>query len=222
MAGRATKAGQTKARRLREQHGLGLGGPVPDLLALVEDGVGVPVAIFAALGHDLAGAYVRRGERRLILLNGDDHPVRLRFTLAHELAHHLFHDDARPDTHAGLATAGHWIEVRANAFASQLLMPDEAIDALSPADGLAAVLACAQHFGVSAPAAAFRLADRGRLDEAGLAAVRAQIDAGAHLVRLEAAEPFADSLAAALSDLPRVPPALRGTARPPRPTDPAR
>ena len=205
MAGRASKAGRTKARRLREQYGLGLDGPVPDLLELVEERVGVPVAIFGGL-DELAGAYVCRGERRLILLNGDDHPVRLRFTLAHELAHHLFHDDAQPDTHAGLAVPGHWIEVRANHFAAELLLPEESLE---DAEDLRDVVACAARHGVSAAAAAFRLADCGRL--AAPEEVQAAIATGAHLPLAEAHEPFRDSLVQALESLPRIPAALRGS-----------
>ena len=81
-----------------------IGGTIARVLAEPE------LAIFERLGADVAGAYLSRGPRRVVLLNGSDHVTRLRFTLAHELAHHCFGDDARPDTHAGLARPGHWIE----------------------------------------------------------------------------------------------------------------
>jgi Zn-dependent peptidase ImmA (M78 family) len=133
--GVATKAGITKARRVREELGLGLDGPVPDLLVLAERDLGVPVIIPERLPHDLAGAYLPRDGEPVIFLSGADPPARMRFTLAHELGHHAFFDHRQADTHAGLVSPGHWIEVRANAFAAELLMPAPAVAGYTGAHG---------------------------------------------------------------------------------------
>lgn len=210
--GVARKAGRTKARRLRTQHGVPLDVPLPDVLGLAEDGLGLPVAIFERLGDDLAGAYVRRGDRALVLLNGSDHPVRLRFTLAHEMAHHCFADDAQPDTHAGLTRPGHWIEVRANAFASELLMPADAVErwAREREAGevrLSDLVDVALDFGVSAMVACLRLHDAGLIEDPD--PLRRDIEAGVHRAAFERGDPFQDELLAAVQSLPYVPEALR-------------
>lgn len=214
MAGTSRKAGRTRARRLRADHGIPLDVPLPDVLALAEHDIGVPVAIFERLGDDLAGAYVRRGDRRLILLNGSDHPVRLRFTLAHELGHHCFGDDVQPDTHAGLVGAGHWMEVRANAFASELLMPAEAVERWARRHDLgdvrlADLVEMALAFGVSALVACFRLHDAGLIDDPD--PLRRDIEAGVHRQAFERGAPYGDSLLEAVDHLPYVPASLQGS-----------
>jgi len=214
LAGSARKAGRTKARSLRARHGIPLGVPLPDVLALAEHQLELPVAIFERLGHDLAGAYMCHGRQRLVLLNGSDHPVRLRFTLAHELAHHCFGDDARPDTRAGLARPGHWIEVRANAFAGELLMPEEAVVRWVRERGAASlmlgdVVELAVAFGVSAIVACYRLEEVGAPMDA--ERVKREIDDGLHLEAFERGEPYDDSLLDAVGRLPYIPERLRGS-----------
>src|SRR5688500_11979055 len=93
--------------------------PVPDLLALVEQGHGVPVAVLA-LGAGVAGAYLRRPRGALILLNGTEPAPRLRFTLAHELGHHVLRHGQSVDTPASLAAPARPVEVEANRFAAEL------------------------------------------------------------------------------------------------------
>lgn len=203
------KAGRTKARRVRAAHGIPPEGPLPDILALAD--AEVPVAIFENLAH-VAGAYVCRDDHRLIVLNGSDPPVRLRFTLAHELCHHCFRDDAQPDTHAGLARPGHWIEVRANAFAAELLVPETDIQAWA-ADrddvDLYDVVTLAARYGVSALMMLIRLVTAGApVDEA---AVRARIDANDHLGIAKYFDAVEDDLAEAARTLPRIPAAFDGS-----------
>lgn len=197
MAGRATKAGRTKAHRLRERLGLGLAGPVPDLLAVAERELGVPVVIPERLPDDLAGAYLPRDGHPVILLNGGDSASRLRFTLAHELAHHLFGDDRQADTQAGLVTSGHWMEVRANAFAAELLMPLPAVARYEAT--VASVTALAERFGTSLIASAIRIETAGLATPEAVAALREQLaDAPAPAL-------FEDGIAAAKRALPRCP-----------------
>lgn len=195
--GPASKAGVTKARRVRERAGVGLDGPIPDLLRFAEEDVGVPVVIPERLPGDLAGAYLPRGGRPVILLNGADPAARLRFTLAHELAHHAFRDDRQTDTHAGLVRPGHWIEVRANAFAAELLMP---LPAVSGYEATAAgVVALAERFGTSLLASVIRL------ETAGLATPEEGQALKEGLGELAAPAAFEDGIAAAKRALPRWP-----------------
>ena len=216
MTSVSRKGGRTKARKLRAEHGIAPDVALPDVLELAQ-ATGLQVLIFEHLGNDIAGAYVCRGEERLVLLNGSDHTVRMRFTLAHEIAHHCFHDNAKPDTFEGLLRPppGHWIEVRANAFAGELLVPEAALerfiekrDLCHEAD-LYDVVALALEFGVSTPMAFFRLQDTDvAMDRA---RVRRQIDAGEHLAIWEQGDPFEDSLHAAAQRLPCIPERFRTT-----------
>lgn len=207
--GVAAKAGATKARRLRGRLGLGLDGPIADLLALAERDLGVPVVIPEALPDDLAGAYLPRHGRPVILLNGADAASRMRFTLAHELAHHVFGDHRQADTHAGLVSPGHWIEVRANAFAAELLMPLPAVSEYEAT--LASATALAERFGTSLIASAIRI------ETAGLATPEAIVSLKAELETAPPPAPHEDSITAAKRALPRWPnpnsPLARGLAR---------
>lgn len=205
MAGRATKAGITKARRLREQAGLGLEGPIADLLGLAEDHCGVPVIIPESLPGDLAGAYLPRDGNPVILLNGSDSAPRLRFTLAHELAHHVFGDIRQEDTHAGIVKPGHWIEVRANAFAAELLVPGPAVTAFigDRPVGIDAVVELAGAFGTSLLMSAIRLQTAELATAEQVAALRAEIEADDELVYAPAS--YEDAIAAAKQSLPRTP-----------------
>ena len=208
--GPASKAGVTKARRIRERFGLGLDGPIADLLVLAERELGVPVVIPERLPDDLAGVYLPRDGRPVILLNGADAPARLRFTLAHELGHHAFGDHRQADTHAGLVSPGHWIEVRANAFAAELLMPAPAVAAYTEPT-VATVNEIAARFGTSLLASAIRLQTAGVAGPEQTAVLRAQLD------HAPAPQPYEDAIARAKRSLPRWPnpdsPLARGLVR---------
>jgi Zn-dependent peptidase ImmA (M78 family) len=195
--GRASKAGVTKARRLRERFGLGLERPVPDLLALAERDLGVPVVIPERLPGELAGAYLPRDGEPVIFVSGADPAARMRFTLAHELAHHAFGDSQQADTHAGLVSPGHWIEVRANAFAAELLMPGPGVTRFTEPT-VETVVALAGTFGASLLASAIRLETAGLATPAQVAALKAGLET-------VAAPAYEDSISAAKRALPRWP-----------------
>lgn len=142
------------------RHGLSLGvEPIASMRSLVEAQLCIPV-VHAQLDARIAGATVESNRRRAIVLNVDgrnsDALVR-RSTLAHEVGHLLFDPpqslselrvdeydelDQRPETRADP------VEQRANAFAVQLLAPQEAAVARfnSSRDLFEGVL---DHFGVS-------------------------------------------------------------------------
>lgn len=152
---------------LRSQHVSS--APVPiDRIAKAQ---GVHIR-YAALDDGLSGmAFVRDGQR-VIAVNALHHLHRQRFTIAHELAHHVLHADilANGDVHvdrvilhrAALAASGiDKIEIAANVFASELLMPEFLIRQIGIVVDMldeAKLAALAKRLKVSVAALQFRLA----------------------------------------------------------------
>jgi len=116
-------------------------------------------------------AFIKEGVS-VIAVNALHHPHRQRFTIAHEMAHHVLHADRlaagvhvdkvilRRDV---LATRGvDDLEIEANTFASELLMPRELFGQIvGPAIDLndeARLSAIARRFKVSVAALQYRLA----------------------------------------------------------------
>lgn len=96
-----------------------------------------------------------------VLLLAHQAPSRRRWTVAHELGHHLLHSGrARPVMRTGTPGRDWVLEVEANAFARHLLMPTEACEnslAGHPESEWPRVLA--ETFGVSLSAARWRLVE---------------------------------------------------------------
>ncbi|MFG1306018.1 ImmA/IrrE family metallo-endopeptidase [Xanthobacter autotrophicus] len=100
-----------------------------------------------------------------IRVNRHDVEGRQRFTVAHEIAHYLLHRDkigtGLTDDALYRSKLTNFMEIEANRFAADLLMPGEAIKQhLSTISGVpdaekASILA--EHFGVSEPAMKIRL-----------------------------------------------------------------
>ena len=132
---------------------------------------------YAPLEDDLSGmAYIKDGVG-IIGINALHHPNRQRFTAAHELAHHELHnEEIQKAVHVDkgfrvllrddISSKGiDPLEIEANAFASELLMPAEFIASTLDAGGLdiedeIGIETLAKKFRVSAPAMRFRLAGR--------------------------------------------------------------
>lgn len=130
---------------------------------------------YAPLEDDLSGmAFIKDG-LGIIGVNALHHPNRQRFTIAHELGHHVLHaPDLQRAVHVDKgfrvlmrddvsSLGSDPLEIDANAFASELLMPrDFLVDALD-ANGLdiedeAGIEVLAKKFRVSAAAMRYRLA----------------------------------------------------------------
>lgn len=122
---------------VRKELGLG-SAPAPDMFTLVES-AGC-LCVVRPMQADLDAVYVP-SPTGLTLLNGSRPGIRQRFTLAHELAHHLFHSTSVV-VDLDLFSRDRR-ELLANAFAAHFLMP---------ADGLRMELR--QHFGIERPATA--------------------------------------------------------------------
>lgn len=129
---------------------------------------------YAPLEEDLSGmAYIKDGIG-IIGVNALHHPNRQRFSAAHELAHHVLHADAIQEAvhvDKGIrvlfrddvsSLGSEPMEVQANAFAAELLVPRELLAAALEGGGIdiedeARVEALAKRFRVSPAAMRFRL-----------------------------------------------------------------
>ena len=190
------------------------------MLAAAEAGLGVGVVLLD-LGHDTAGALLRRGERAFAFVHGRQAVVRQRFTVAHELGHHVLGHGPALDTPRSIF-AGDFdpVEAQANAFAAELIAPAPAVRRVAAELGarpvtLELVVRAAREFGLSAQAARIRLERAGVLrDRALIARLDTEIAAGLHtsLAGLLGLRDRDDSLARAARHLPRLPEAAHGSA----------
>ncbi|HLX35657.1 MAG TPA: ImmA/IrrE family metallo-endopeptidase [Candidatus Limnocylindrales bacterium] len=123
-------------------------------------------------GEDISGFYLRDGTEAIIGVNAAHHPLRQRFTVAHELGHAVLDrsdgmhiDRAFKLRNSTSALAIDPDEVAANAFAAELLMPEDEVrqavgEGLDITDDRV-VKDLARRFGVSQQAFAYRLANLG-------------------------------------------------------------
>lgn len=134
---------------------------IGNLAALVEEVFGVDVAV-VELGTGFDGLAAASEQVKLIVLATSHVPARQRFTLAHELGHLLAGDDQ--DIHLdrdvyNKAQSKDPSEMRANAFASAFLMPDDLLRIAVGSTGLTetafATLTC--NLMVTPSALAYRL-----------------------------------------------------------------
>ncbi|AZF22276.1 ImmA/IrrE family metallo-endopeptidase [Pseudomonas sp. R3-52-08] len=106
-----------------------------------------------------SGHYSFRNGRPLITYNFIDAPVRQRFTIAHEVGHHVHGDlDAPRDTSEQFsARSRDPKEVAANRFAAALLMPAALVKHMVLEQRVTDIAKLAGAFGVSTAAMEFRL-----------------------------------------------------------------
>lgn len=172
MSALSLNPGERAARERRRLFGLNDTQPVADLLELVEGQLEVPVLIEQFEAKDIAGVLLRHASGdRFVGINADHHPVRQRFTLAHELGHlHLGHQprvELARDVFGGASTDPQ--EVEANYFAAEFLAPRQAVTAwLEEHDEIGTVTAeaaarLALSFGIAFPTACYRLERAGAI-----------------------------------------------------------
>jgi Zn-dependent peptidase ImmA (M78 family) len=123
------------------------------------------------LDDELSGMSFIRNGQRFVVVNASHHENRRRFTLAHEIGHHILHSgylaqNVHVDTTVlrrdDLSAEGVDLkEIGANAFAAELLMPRSQTLRYSSLDlaNEPSVAAAAQRFGVSATALTYRLSN---------------------------------------------------------------
>lgn len=105
---------------------LGMREPPIDPWAIARE-IGVEVVEVDAPGWD--GALQSDETRAVAWLKRDEHPVRKRFTLAHELGHLLLHPTGL--TFRDTSFSGDARETEANLFAAGLLMPMWVLDPIA-------------------------------------------------------------------------------------------
>lgn len=123
---------------------------------------------------NVSGAIVKGANGAVVVVNAAHHPFRRRFTIAHECGHHVLHGlemhiDSAKFRDERSATGEDRDEVEANAFAAELLMPEEAVRARVPSpiqlvdQGLLVEHLANKVFKVSADAMTWRLMRLGLL-----------------------------------------------------------
>lgn len=167
-----TNEARKVAQELLNRHGI-KAAPVP--IERIAKSLGVRVE-YAPLDDELSGLAHVRDDIPIVGINTLHAPTRQRFTLAHELAHvqihrqeleRAVHVDRGSLRRDALAAAGvDPIEIEANAFAAELLMPTELLT--SALEGRSvdleddkAVMALAKQFKVSDAAMRYRLSSLG-------------------------------------------------------------
>ena len=113
------------------------------------------------LPERVSGKIQRTGDGYRIIVNASHDRMRRRFTLAHELAHYLLHrdlirDEVVDDDRYRSAALPEALEVQANRFAADLLMPSTLVGDLV-ASGLGDLDEIARRFDVSRAVADRRL-----------------------------------------------------------------
>lgn len=123
------------------------------------------ISVLANPGFNASGHYIpsKDSQPPLITYNSSESKVRQRFTIAHELGHHVMeHGERDRDTPDRFSMGYHDpIEVDANRFAAHLLMPGQIVNALIRVRGIRSVDELARMFGVSKVAMRFRLKELG-------------------------------------------------------------
>ena len=175
MAGYHTNVGAKRARHYRAELGLEPDEPLECVLTVVEQRVGIPVAV-VEIADGFAGAYLRGVGGATIFVHGPDWPTRKRFSLAHELGHHrLGHEPVIDTWDAMYAFDRPPEETQANAFAAEFVAPRAGIERWleqhsGPPVNLDLVCRLSVLFGLSAESIRYRLATVGVLKDPALAA----------------------------------------------------
>lgn len=112
--------------------------PVP--IDRIAKNLGITIR-YAPLEDELSGMAFVKDAQRFVAINALHHPNRQRFTAAHEIAHHVLHAHIfehgvhvdkvillKRDMLASTGTDD--IEIQANTFASELLMPEHLISSI--------------------------------------------------------------------------------------------
>jgi Zn-dependent peptidase ImmA (M78 family)/transcriptional regulator with XRE-family HTH domain len=163
--GPAVDQGRRLAGQVRRALRLG-DGPLARFPEVLEERFRLDVDL-SPLPEAVDGLCVSVGGRTLVLVGSSKPSSRQRFTLAHELAHYLV-DDLDPlyvDERGVRARSV--AEMRANAFAAHLLMPEPGVRSAieGTADDAERAVRVALTFGTSVSAAAYQLGNLGLLPD---------------------------------------------------------
>ncbi len=134
---------------------------------MAEDQFGLNVLV-DYFGDGFDGLCVHDDGFALAVVNSNGPESRQRFTIAHELCHHLTNDleDGLRVDESLFASGGNPSEMRANAFAAHLLMPPSGVRGLVGQPFLPEMAAAVQYsFGASLLAVAFHLGNLRLIDD---------------------------------------------------------
>lgn len=111
------------------------------------------------------GSGLYKPDEGAIYYNPSEPYVRQRFTVAHELGHHLFGHGERPRDNAGAFNMFNFdpVEAQANRFAAELLMPAASVEYFVRTLGVTSISRMASEFDVSEVAMRNRLKNMGYL-----------------------------------------------------------
>jgi Zn-dependent peptidase ImmA (M78 family)/transcriptional regulator with XRE-family HTH domain len=158
-------------------------GPLLDLQRACERVNLLAFSLDAAEGTD--AAYVEVGNLGIALVNGQTDPGRRRFSLAHELGHHLFGDAYAPEVSVGGGTD---VERLVNAFAVHVLLPRSEVTktwaAMSEQGTRLAAVAISVRFRASWTATCSQLCTLGLIDDAERSRLAAGSLTGADFIAL--------------------------------------
>jgi Zn-dependent peptidase ImmA (M78 family) len=215
VAGLDANRGAKRAREARRDLGLHPAEPLPCLLDVVERRAGLPV-IVAALPAGVAGACRHADDGALLWVNGEQFVPRRRFTLAHELAHAWCRHDGHAPVDSFATLSGRTtspLEVQANAFAAELLVPRAAMEELIVGrPSLDEVVTIAAAYGVSAPVVVYRLKEHGLVPAAHAERLEREVGERLHDDAFRRLGPAVlDDRLGAIDHLPYLSPALDGT-----------
>lgn len=173
----ASEKGRLSGRRVWEDFG-SPELPVPIERIIKSQNISVR---FSPFDDELSGMAVIKDGQAVIGVNALHHPNRQRFTMAHELGHHVMHSDRLIGTvhldkgfelwrgegptllRGAMASQGvDTIEIEANAFASEILLPTDLITKIDELmrfdlDDEVTLLKFSKRFKVSPAALRFRL-----------------------------------------------------------------
>lgn len=113
-----------------------------------------------AFGSEAAVIHCKNG-RYLIFYNQEDYPPRVKFSILHEFGHYMLGHELKE--YVDKEEYGQ-VEVEANCFAAQILMPEQVLSALRKRGAVITASFLIEHFGVSEEAAQKRLATMGKVN----------------------------------------------------------
>ena len=160
---------QLEAAKFRAQNSLGPSDPIRLKSLLLRLGV---MAMFKPLSETFSGMAIKNGEQRYMLINSNHRVSKQHFTIAHELYHLYIQKDFRSEiSNAGRFDRTDRNEYSADCFAAYLLMPEEGMALLVPAQELSknkitlpTIVRIEQYFSCSRASVLFRLTEIGLID----------------------------------------------------------
>ena len=132
--------------------------------------LGITIVYEPFASDNISGVFLRKNKDLFLGVNKTHHPLRQRFTIAHEIGHYILHasDELHYDTdnietlHFRKADITSFDEIEANQFAAELLMPEGILNRCIEG-GIKAISDLADRFSVSEDAMRYRLINLGWL-----------------------------------------------------------